>query len=178
MCSGCRCRTPRACTGCWSTPPPCGRTKWPPGPKKRQPRRPGAWPQPRRVHDQAPPKLRRAGPDLRPGPDRWPGRRLPSGPGPVAGPPAPRPSRAGRPGVRRAGYVRAQIQQAGATAVIPSKKNRTVPIEHNAEIYKERNHIERAINGLKRFRAVATRFDKRANSYYATCCLVAALTWL
>ena len=77
-----------------------------------------------------------------------------------------------------AGYVRAQIQQAGATAVIPCKKNRTVPIVHDAEIYKERNHIERAINGLKRFRAVATRFDKRATNYFATCCLIAALTWL
>ena len=77
-----------------------------------------------------------------------------------------------------AGYVRAQIQQAGAMAVIPSKKNRLVPLDHDTEIYKERNHIERAINGLKRFRAVATRFDKRAANYYATCCLIAALTWL
>ena len=77
-----------------------------------------------------------------------------------------------------AGYVRTQIQQAGATAVIPSKKNRLVPLDHDTEIYKARNHIERAINGLKRFRAVATRFDKRAANYYATCCLIAALTWL
>ena len=77
-----------------------------------------------------------------------------------------------------ADYVRTQIKQAGAGAVIPSKKNRTVPIEHDAEIYKERNQIERAINGLKRFRAVATRFDKRAANYFATCCLIAALTWL
>ena len=77
-----------------------------------------------------------------------------------------------------ADYVRVQIRQAGAEAVIPSKKNRTVPIEHDAEVYKERNQIERAINGLKRFRAVATRFDKRAANYFATCCLIAALTWL
>ena len=77
-----------------------------------------------------------------------------------------------------AGYVRTQIQQAGATAVIPGKKNRRGPIAHDAELYKERNHIERAINGLKRFRSVATRFDKRAANYFATCCLIAALTWL
>ena len=77
-----------------------------------------------------------------------------------------------------AGYVRDQIVQAAAVAVIPGKKNRTIPIEHNTEMYKERNQIERAINGLKRFRAVATRFDKRAANYFATCCLIATLTWL
>ena len=75
-------------------------------------------------------------------------------------------------------YVRAQIQQAGATAVIPSKKNRLFPRDHDTKLYKERNQIERAINGLKRFRAMATRFDKRAANYFATCCLIAALTWL
>ena len=77
-----------------------------------------------------------------------------------------------------AGDVRDQIQHAGAAAAIPGKKNRTLPTAHDAEIYRERNQIERAINRLKRFRAVATRFDKRAVNYFATCCLVAALTWL
>ena len=62
--------------------------------------------------------------------------------------------------------------------MIPGKKNRTIPIEHDAEIYKERNQIEHAINSLKRFRAVATRFDKRAANYFAAYCLIAALTWL
>ena len=77
-----------------------------------------------------------------------------------------------------AGYVRTQITQAGAQAMIPSKKNRLVAIPYDEEAYKERNHIERAINKLKRFRGIATRFDKRAASYYATCCLIAVLTWL
>ena len=74
--------------------------------------------------------------------------------------------------------VRAQIAQAGAVAVIPGKKNRLVPVESDAEIYKERNRIERAIKGFKRFRAVATRFDKRAANCFAIRCLIAALTWL
>lgn len=77
-----------------------------------------------------------------------------------------------------ADYVRVQIAQAGAVAVIPGKKNRVMPGEHDAEIYKERNQVERAINGLKRSRAVATRFNKRAANYFATCCLIATLTWL
>ena len=75
-----------------------------------------------------------------------------------------------------ADYMRVQIWQAGCGAMISGKKNRTIPIEHDAKIYKERNQIECAVHGLKRFRAVATRFDKRAANYFATCCLVAALT--
>jgi hypothetical protein len=35
-----------------------------------------------------------------------------------------------------AGYVRDQIVQAAAVAVIPGKKNRTISIEHDAETYK------------------------------------------
>ena len=47
-----------------------------------------------------------------------------------------------------------------------------------AYYYKERNHIERAINDLKHFRVVTTHFDKRATNYFVTCYLIAALTWL
>lgn len=53
-----------------------------------------------------------------------------------------------------------------------------MPVESDPEIHKERNRIERAIKGFKRFRTVATRFDKRAANYFATRCLIAALTWL
>lgn len=68
---------------------------------------------------------------------------------------------------------RTHIQQARATAVITSKKNRIVLIERETETYKLRNHIERAIYCLKRFLAVATRFDKLAANYFATCNLIA-----
>ena len=63
--------------------------------------------------------------------------------------------------------------------MIPSKKNRLVPLDHDTEIDKEGNHIERGVNGLKRFWAVATRFDKRAANYYhllLDCCPNVALT--
>ena len=62
--------------------------------------------------------------------------------------------------------------------MIFSKKNRLVPLDHDDGMYKKRNQIERAINCLKRFRAIATRFDKRAANYFAACCLITALTWL
>jgi transposase len=35
-------------------------------------------------------------------------------------------------------------------------------------MYKRRNEVERTINQLKSFRAVATRFDKRAYTFHGT----------
>lgn len=42
------------------------------------------------------------------------------------------------------------------------------PPNFNARQYKQRNHIERAFNRLKQFRAVATRYDKLKDRYAAT----------
>lgn len=42
------------------------------------------------------------------------------------------------------------------------------PTGFNKEIYKRRNEVERTINRLKNFRAVATRYDKRAYIFHGT----------
>ena len=73
-------------------------------------------------------------------------------------------------------WVLVQVQN--ATVIILGKKNRTVPSAHDAKICKEQNYLERTISGLKRVRAVAARFDKRATNYCTTYCLIAALTGL
>jgi putative transposase len=52
------------------------------------------------------------------------------------------------------------ILEAGATAVIPPKRNRRVQHSYDKDIYKERNRIERFFNKIKHFRRVATRYDK------------------
>jgi len=52
------------------------------------------------------------------------------------------------------------ILEAGATPVIPPKRNRRVQHDYDKDIYKERNRIERFFNKLKQFRRVATRYDK------------------
>jgi transposase len=77
-----------------------------------------------------------------------------------------------------AGYVRAAIAHADAQAVIPSKKNRTEPIPHDAHAYKHRNQIERCFNRLKAYRGLATRFEKNADSYLALVTLAAIRMWL
>ncbi|MGW0365910.1 transposase, partial [Streptomyces sp. NPDC002990] len=40
-------------------------------------------------------------------------------------------------------------------------------VSHNADLYKERNTVERLINKLKAWRGIATRYDKAPESYLA-----------
>jgi transposase len=67
------------------------------------------------------------------------------------------------------------LRRHGIQAVIPYKANQHPRRPHNAQHYKQRNHVERFFCRLKHFRAVATRYDKRASSYLATV-LLAAIT--
>lgn len=48
----------------------------------------------------------------------------------------------------------------------------------DAQAYKGRNVIERCINRLKDFRAVATRYDKRGRNYLAGVLLASIILWL
>ena len=45
-------------------------------------------------------------------------------------------------------------------------------------MYRERNRVERAIVKLKRFRRVATRYDKRQEVFLALVTLAIALEWV
>jgi transposase len=69
------------------------------------------------------------------------------------------------------------VQAQGAQAVIPPKSNRKVQREYDAEIYKQRNWIERAFNRLKYYRRIATRYDRKTLYYASFLYLAAALCW-
>ena len=69
------------------------------------------------------------------------------------------------------------IEEQGGIAVIPSRSNRREPRALDTETYKSRNAIERFFCWLKRYRRIATRYEKRASSYSCMLSLAAALHW-
>lgn len=70
------------------------------------------------------------------------------------------------------------LDERGITPVIPSKANRKAPRETDFALYRERNLVERFFNKVKHYRAIATRFDKLANTFLAGVLLVCVVIWL
>ncbi len=62
--------------------------------------------------------------------------------------------------------------------MIPPNPVRQEPVALDRELYRLRNRVERLVNRLKQFRAVATRYDKTAESFLAFVQLAAARIWL
>jgi transposase len=74
-----------------------------------------------------------------------------------------------------ADWLRAELDDRGAAAVIPPKANRKAAINFDRDMYRWRHLIENTFAKLKEFRAVATRYDKTDTSYAATIHLAAAI---
>ncbi|MBY5876453.1 IS5 family transposase [Rhizobium ruizarguesonis] len=71
-----------------------------------------------------------------------------------------------------------KITETGADVVIPPKRNRKLQRPYDADLYKERNRIERFFNKLKQFRRVATRYDKLLANFMGFVKLAAIAIWL
>lgn len=84
--------------------------------------------------------------------------------------------------------IRQQLRTRGIKAVIPLKADQQAGRRRcgtrgrhpafDAETYRDRNVIERAINKLRGTRAVATRYDKRDFVYRGTIDVAAIRIWL
>jgi transposase len=84
---------------------------------------------------------------------------------------------------------RTYLRRRSITAVIPIKDDQAAvrrkkgsrggrPPSFNADLYKQRNCVERCINPLKTWRGIATRYDKRPDSYLAALHLRGAMLCL
>jgi len=109
------------------------------------------------------------------------------------------PRRRGRPRLRPArvladkaysvAAIRADLRRRGIAATIPQRRDQHTnrlkrgrhggrPPAFDAGHYRQRNTVERAVSKLKQFRAVATRYDKRAFMYLATIDVAIIKIWL
>jgi transposase len=74
--------------------------------------------------------------------------------------------------------VRADCRRRGIRHTIPRRCNeqRSGPFDRAA--YRLRERVERLINRCKQYRSLATRYDKRAESYRALWTIAMTILWL
>ena len=63
-------------------------------------------------------------------------------------------------------------------AVIPPKSNRKIQRAYDGDLYQTRHLIENFFAKLKQYRAIATRYDKRACAFLGGIYLAASVIWL
>ena len=73
---------------------------------------------------------------------------------------------------------REKIKQQGSRACIKPRKNRKEEIEIDKEQYKERHLVECFFQKIKRYRRIATRYDKLAKRYLAFIQVACILIWI
>jgi transposase len=64
-------------------------------------------------------------------------------------------------------WLRAELNERGATAVIPPKSNRKEQIPCDFHMYRWRHLVENFFCNIKQYRRVATRYDKTDESFAA-----------
>ena len=73
---------------------------------------------------------------------------------------------------------RAELKTRGIKAVINSKPERKRAIPKDRRLYRKRYLVELFFHSLKRFRGIATRFEKTATSYLAMVHIGCISLWL
>ena len=81
---------------------------------------------------------------------------------------------------------RAALRRRGIPHVIPERSDQRARRRYrpgrkpafDAGAYRRRNVVERCVNRLKQFRALATRYDKTAAAYHGLLTLAALVLWL
>jgi transposase len=71
-----------------------------------------------------------------------------------------------------------QLKEQRCRVVIPSHPSRKRKRRYDRTLYKARHLVENFFQRIKRFRRIATRYDKLATMYFAMVCFAAVLAWL
>ena len=74
--------------------------------------------------------------------------------------------------------IRKRIEEKGAWANIPAKRNRKKSFSFSKWLYRYRNLVERFFNKLKQFRGIATRYDKNPENFLAAIKLASLRIWI
>lgn len=74
--------------------------------------------------------------------------------------------------------IRSWLRRRGIKAVIPQLTSERKRRRFDLARYRERNVVERLMNRLKRWRRVATRYEKRAANYKAMVTFAAIMEFL
>jgi transposase len=73
--------------------------------------------------------------------------------------------------------LRSWLASRGTRAIIPPKRHRKDKLDFDPAIYRQRNIIERMFCRLKDWRRVATRFDRKIETFMAAIALAATVIW-
>lgn len=74
-----------------------------------------------------------------------------------------------------ADWFRKALAERDIAACIPSKKNRKVPIPHDAMLYRQRHKIENMFGRLKDWRRIHTRYDRCDHTFMSAIALAATV---
>jgi transposase len=77
-------------------------------------------------------------------------------------------------------YDSSTLRQTAATkginTCIPGRSNRTMTVPFSATVYRRRHRVENFFARIKRYRRVATRYDKLAETFLGFVCLAILFT--
>jgi transposase len=110
-------------------------------------------------------------------------------PRPGGGRPRTRPDHVSADKAYSARRIRVYLRGRGISHTIPEPRDQRAnrlrrgsrggrPTGFDKETYKRRNEVERTIHRIKGFRAVATRYDKRAYVFHGTVTVASIRLWL
>jgi transposase len=74
--------------------------------------------------------------------------------------------------------IRATCRRRGIRHTIPHRRNEQRTGPFNRTLYRLRHTVENAINRCKQYRSLATRYEKRAESYRAFWVIALTIDWL